>query len=392
MSNPSPAFKEYNGPILFERGYRPFFLGAALFAGVAIPFWVISLKMGLDIPTGFSGRNYHIHEMIFGYLGAVLAGFLFTAMPNWTGQPALAGIRLGLLSALWLAGRIAILTSASWPITAAVIDATYLVIVGSLAWRDVVIGGSVRNMPVCFIVSLLAVANISYHVLHLQSLDTAWIERAALGLIAVLISLVGGRVVPNFSGNWMRKNKLTPLPAAFSTFDKVVIASTIVTVISWVAIPEERVTGYLFACLFIGHATRLFRWRGWKTMTEPLVFILHMGYLWLVLWFGLSGLALLVPDIFSNSNALHALTSGAVGTMTMAIMTRAILGHSGRKLHAGGATQLIYALITAGALIRVFAESFGLDYMMTLSISGTLWAAGFILFALVYGPYCFSKN
>ncbi len=387
--SPSPR-KEYAGFILFERGYRPFFPGAALFAGLAIPLWVVALKNGVEIPTEFSAREYHIHEMIFGYLGAVIAGFLFTAMPNWTGQPALAGTRLALLSGLWLLGRIAVLTSASWPMAAAIIDASYLLVVCGLAWRDVIVGGSIRNMPVCLLVSLLAAANIAYHLAQLQGADTAWIERAALSIIATLISLIGGRVIPNFSGNWMKKNQLNPLPAPFSTFDKAALVATILTLASWIITPDTPLTGSLFAALFIVHAFRLFRWRGWQTMAEPLVMVLHVGYLWLVIWFGLTGLAILAPETFSASNALHALTAGTIGTMTMAIMTRAILGHSGRKLHAGRATQIIYALISSGAFIRVFAEVIPLDYMTTLTISGTLWAGGFILFAIVYGPYCLS--
>ena len=283
-------------------------------------------------------------------------------------------------------------TSPSWAMTAAVIDAGFLVAVAGLAWKDVVTGGSIRNMPVCLLVSLLAAINIMYHLTQLQGADTAWTERAALGVIATLISLIGGRVVPNFSANWMRKNNRSPLPASFSAFDKAVLAATLITIASWIALPEIKLTGSLFAAVFILHAVRLFRWRGWQTAAEPLVLILHIGYLWLTLWFGLTGLAILAPEAFSTPSALHALTAGAIGTMTMAIMTRAILGHSGRKLHAGRATQAIYALITAGAFLRVFAETLSFDYVMTVTVSGTLWAGGFILFALTYGPYCLSEK
>lgn len=386
------AGKGNDGFILFERAYRVFFPGAALFAGIAIPLWVIAFQTGMEIPSSFTARAYHAHEMIFGYLGAVLSGFLFTAMPNWTGRPALAGIRLGLLAALWLSGRIAIVTSASWPLAAALIDAGFLVIVAALAWREVILGGSIRNMPVCLLVSLLALTNIAFDLAQLTGFDTEWVIRAALGVIAVLISLVGGRVVPNFSANWMRKNKLSPLPAPFSLFDKATLAATIITLASWSAVPEIKLTGYLFTAIFIAHALRLFRWRGWQTTSESLVFILHIGYLWLTLWFGLTALAILSPDMFSASSALHALTAGAIGTMTMAIMTRAILGHSGRTLHAGPATLIIYMTITAGAFLRVFAEILPFDYVSIVTLSGTLWAGGFILFVLTYGPYCLAKR
>lgn len=392
MPNPAPARKKAAGFILFERAFRPFFPGAALFAAIAIPLWIFTLETDLETLSGFSARDYHVHEMIFGYLGAVLAGFLFTAMPNWTGRPALAGTRLALVSALWLTGRLAVYTSASWPTAAAVIDASFLLTVSSLAWKDVIAGGSIRNMPVCLLVSLLAIANIAYDFSLLQSADTGWAERSALAIIATLISFIGGRVVPNFSGNWMKKNNISPLPSPFSTFDKAVLATTVVTLTSWILTPETSITGSLFSVTFFAHALRLLRWRGWQTTTEPLVLILHIGYLWLVLWFGLTGMAILSPAIFSISSALHALTAGAIGTMTMAIMTRAILGHSGRKLSAGRITRIIYALITAGAFVRVFAQSFTLDFMLATAISGTLWSAGFLLFAFTYGPYCLSPK
>ena len=392
MTSPAPSRKEYTGFILFERAYRLFFPGAALFAAIAIPLWVFILKTGMETPSGFLARDYHVHEMIFGYLGAVLAGFLFTAMPNWTGRPALPGIHLALLSALWLAGRIAVLTSASWPMATAVLDASFLLAVSGLAWKDVIAGGSIRNMPVCLLVSLLAIANIAYDFARLQGSDTAWAERSALAIIAILISLIGGRVVPNFSSNWMKKNNISPLPSPFSTFDKAVLAATAITLTSWIITPETSLTGYLFSVTFFAQAARLFRWRGWQTTSEPLVLILHIGYLWLVLWFGLTGLAVLSPDMFSVSSALHALTAGAIGTMTMAIMTRAILGHSGRKLSAGRITTIIYTLIVAGAFVRVFAQSFTLDFILSTAISGTLWSAGFLLFALTYGRYCLSRK
>lgn len=313
MANTLPASEGYQGLILFERGYRPFFLGAALFAGFAIPLWVVLITTGMEIPSHFSAREYHTHEMIFGYLGAVLAGFLFTALPNWTGRPAIAGLQLAFLSILWLAGRLAMLTSAPVPMAAAGVDAAFLLTVCALAWRDVILGGSIRNMPVCLLVSLLAIANIIFHVMQLQGGETAWIERAAFTIIALMMSLIGGRVVPTFSSNWMKERNIHPLPAGFSFLDKAVLAATLLTPASWSAAPEATHTGYLFSALCALHAVRLARWRGWQTTA----LILHIGYLWLPLWFGLHGLAILAPDLFSASSALHAFTTGAIGTLTM---------------------------------------------------------------------------
>ena len=384
--------REYIGPVLFERGYRTFFLGAGIFAGFAIPLWIVVLKTGMEIPTSFSARDYHIHEMIFGYLSAVIAGFLLTALPNWTGRPAIVGWRLALLSALWVCGRIAVITSASWPLAAAIVDASFLLVVAGVAWREVLAGGNIRNVPICLMISLVALANVTYHVVQLDGADMAWVERGALGIITILIALVGGRVIPNFSTNWMKQNDISPLPVPFSLFDKLALLGTLITIVSWIAAPQSELTGYLFSALFVLHVIRMFRWRGWQTFGEPLVFILHVGYMWLPIWFGLTGLAILAPDLFSASSALHALTAGTIGMMPMAIMTRAILGHSGRKLTANRATQMIYVLIFCGALLRVFAETLPFDYLSVVSASGTLWAGGFILFVFVYGRYCLSEK
>jgi len=145
--------KEYGGPIIFERGYRPFFPAAAIFAGLAIPLWIILINTGTEIPTGFSARDYHVHEMIFGYLGAVFAGFIFTALPNWTGRPAVDGGKLAFLLTLWICGRIAIFTSQSWPVGAAVVDASFLVVIAGIIWREVLVSGNVRNSPICLMIS-----------------------------------------------------------------------------------------------------------------------------------------------------------------------------------------------------------------------------------------------
>ena len=173
MASTPSAPDEYTGIILFERGYRPFFPGAALFAGLAIPLWVVLIQTGFDIPSAFSARDYHVHEMIFGYLGAIFAGFLFTALPNWTNRPAITGTPLALLFLLWLSGRIAIFTSFAWPTTAGLVDSAFLAVIASIAWKEILQGGSIRNIPVCLLISLLALANILYHNAYLAEMDTA---------------------------------------------------------------------------------------------------------------------------------------------------------------------------------------------------------------------------
>ena len=207
--------RRHSGLPLFDRGYRPFFLGAGLFAALALPLWLAMLALGTALPSHLAGRDWHVHEMVFGYVGAVLAGFLLTAIPNWTGRLPVVGRPLALLAGLWLAGRIAMAVSAFAPVACAVIDAAFPAALALVAWREVLAGKNTRNVPVCVAVNLFAVANIAFHGAVLADLDRDVAERAALAVIGVLICLVGGRIVPSFTRNWLVKRGATALPAPF---------------------------------------------------------------------------------------------------------------------------------------------------------------------------------
>lgn len=377
------------GSPFLERGFRPFFLGAALFAAFALPVWVLVLGLGLAIPTHLAPRDWHIHEMIFGYVAAVIAGFLLTAVPNWTGRLPVAGRALGGLFGLWVAGRVAMgisgIAGGGVPVIAASIDAAFLVVLAGVAWREVMAGKNARNLPICGLVSLLAAANIGFHVASLQEGDTGLFQRLALAVIAGLITLVGGRIVPSFTRNWMVKAGMTALPAPFDIVDKAAMAVSAVTLVLWVALPETRTGAVLFGLGAIALGIRLLRWRGWATAGDHLVLILHVGYAWLPVWFGLMALHGFWPEAIDNSTAMHAMTAGAAGTMTIAVMTRASLGHSGRALTADRLTSSLYALIVAGAALRILAPFLPVDYVSALTTSGLMWSGGFALFAVGYG-------
>lgn len=375
----------YRGPALLRGGFRPFFPAAALFAAVAAVSWLVLLGTGWTLPSPLSAPAWHGHEMLFGYVAAVIAGFLLTAIPNWTGRLPIAGAPLAALVALWLAGRVAMFAGASWPVAAAVVDAAFLLVLASLAWREVVAGASLRNAPICFIVSVIALGNAGWHWAILTGGDTAPFARAALAAVALLIALIGGRVTPSFTRNWMVKAGHATLPAPFGGFDKIALSSALAALLVWVALPEAAITGVLFGLAAVLHAVRLARWRGWRTTGEPLVLILHLGYAWLPVWFALSAASILTgaPDA---SSALHALTAGAVGTMTLAVMSRAMLGHTGRALTAGPATIAAYALVIVGAVLRVMAPVLPVDPMAAIAVAGLSWGAGFAVFFAVYGP------
>ena len=378
-------------PIFFERGFRPFFLGAAAFAAIAVPLWVATLGLGLEIPSHLPARSWHIHEMIFGYVGAVIAGFLLTAVPNWTGRLPVSGRPLVALFGLWLAGRVVLAVSgaiplAGAPMLAATIDAAFLVTLAAVAGREIVAGKNLRNLPVCGLVSLLAGANIGFHLSMLADGDADLFQRLALATITILMILVGGRIVPSFTRNWMVKAGSKAFPAPFGLIDKAAILISLLTLIVWVILPETPVAAALFATGAAVLALRLLRWRGWATAADPLVLILHLGYAWLPAWFALMALHGYDPAAVDASTAMHALTAGAAGTMTIAVMTRASLGHSGRALIADRSTSAIYALIVLGALARIVTPFVPLPYVTALSWAGLLWSGGFALFALSYGP------
>jgi len=392
MTTSAQTIRHYQGPALFERGFRPLFLGAGIFAGLALPLWLVQFSLGWQTPSFLSARDFHVHEMIFGYFAAVVSGFLLTAVPNWTGRLPVAGRPLVLLSGLWLAGRLAMFFSSLWPLAAAFIDVLFLLAMACILCREVIAGRHYRSIPICALIALLASANIAFNGLALSGNDTQWAERPALALVVLFISLIGGRVVPSFTRNWMVRQQLSPLPTAFSRYDKILLALNLAALALWIAYPAALVSGISLAILSLGHLIRLARWRGVATFSEPLLAILHIGYLWLPLWFALTALAIIAPQFAAPSAATHALTAGAIGTMTIGFMTRIILGHSGRPLTAGPATTLIYGLVIVGALLRIAAPYLPFDYVSVIVASGCLWSVGFWLFVAIYGPICLAPR
>ncbi len=386
------AIRRYAGPALLERGFRPFFLGAGLFATFAVPLWIWALMSGLFVYSEITTIRLHIHEMVFGYPSAVIAGFLLTATPNWTGRLPVIGTPLAALFLIWVAGRLAMLTQFIGYPGSAAIDAAFLTILAGLLWREILPARNIRNIPVCVLLTLLAAMNIAFHVLQATGGDTDIAIRAALGLITTLIMLIGGRVVPSFTHNWLAKKEGAARPKPFSAFDRLAIAVGILTIICWIGVPNWTGTALCAALAACLHLARLARWRGWTTFGEPLVTVLHAGYLWLPIWFGLLAASNAQIGPFSQSAAIHALTAGAIGTMTLAIMSRAILGHGGGSLHAGPGTVAVYLLVIAAAIIRVLAEVLPANSEAVMVLSAGFWSAGFGLFVILFGPLCVKRR
>lgn len=374
-------------PPILRGGFRPFFLGGALWALIVVGLWVGALSGAVTLPTRFDPLAWHRHEMLFGYLGAVIAGFLMTAIPNWTGRLPIAGTRLAALAGLWLAARLAVLFSADLgPAVAPLLDVGFLLVLAAVCAREVIAARN-RNFPIVIILLLFAIASAIDHAEALGlSGGTGLGWRAGFALVLMLIAVIGGRIIPSFTRNWLSKQGMkTGLPGQPDLFDKLCLAVTAVALAGWAVVPDARSVAILLIAAGAVQAVRLGRWSGHRTVSDPLVFILHVAYAWLPLGLALLGASIVLPAV-STTSALHALAAGAMASMTLAVMTRATLGHTGRILHADLATVAIFALVTLGAAVRVGAPLLPIDPMRAIMLAGLLWGGAFLLFVLTYGP------
>ncbi|HXA23347.1 MAG TPA: NnrS family protein [Acetobacteraceae bacterium] len=374
-------------PPLLTAGFRPFFLAATTWSAVSLALWLSLLAGGIDLPSRFDPMSWHIHEMLFGFIMAAIGGFLLTAIPNWTNRAPVAGTPLAVLAALWLLGRVACLTSAlipGWLAPAA--DLAFAVALETVAARELVAAGNRRNYPLLAPVIVLAIANL---LMHLQSLGVAipiglgW--RLGVAAVIVLISVIGGRIVPAFTRNWLMTRGISHVPPPAGILDRVALGTLHAGMIGWAFLPDLQPMGFLLLAAAVLNAARLGTWRGVATLPEPMLLVLHVGYLWLVAGVALLGLSVLTNAV-PVAAALHALTAGAMGTMILAVMTRAILGHTGRALHADAATITLYALVSASALLRI-AAAWSIEAQADLiEFSGLAWIGAFALFLAKYGP------
>ena len=380
--------RAWTGPAILSFGFRPFFLGGALWAVAAMVLWILMLSGQLALPTRFDPVSWHAHEFLFGYLGAILAGFLLTAVPNWTGRLPVIGWRLGALASVWLAGRGVIMFSAGLPLgITAGIDLAFPILLGAVILREIVVGRNWRNLVVLILLAVFALANALFHLDAAQGRNPAQGIGLRLGLATamMMIAVIGGRVVPSFTRNWLASNGHAARPAPpMQRFDIAVLVLTALVLVLWTLRPYGTVTGILLLAMGLAQLWRLARWRGWLTGAEPLVWVLHAGYAFLPLGAVAIGAAALWPDALAPAAAQHLWMAGAIGLMTLAVATRATLGHSGQKLHAGPGTVALYVLVIASVAARL-AGGLWPDLPL-LEVAAICWIASFGGFALLYGP------
>lgn len=381
---PIPRLRPYAGPALFSYGFRPFFLFGSVYAGIAGLAWLPVFIGELTLLSAFAPRDWHVHEMLYGYVPAVVTGFLLTAIPNWTGRLPLQGMPLIVLVAAWFAGRIAVTLSATigW-FPAALIDAGFLVLVAAAAAREIIVGRNWPNLKVVSLIVLLATGNICFHLeAHLAGAADYSI-RLGLAIVVMLITLIGGRIVPSFTRNWLVRANPGRLPVSFDHFDAIVVVASAATLALWIITPRSLGTGIALIATGALQAVRLTRWAGDRTARERLVLILHLGYAFVPLGFLLLGAASF--DLLPAAAGIHAWAAGAVGTMTLAVMTRASLGHTGHALVASRGTQAVYVAVVLAAVTRITA-SLVPAYFIPLSVAAAvLWTFAFLGFGIAYG-------
>ncbi|WP_443397141.1 NnrS family protein [Antarctobacter jejuensis] len=377
--------RAWQGPALFSFGFRPFFLFGALWAVLAMLLWLPALSGALSLPTRFDPVSWHAHEFLFGYLGAVLAGFLLTAVPNWTGRLPMVGWRLAALFSLWVAGRFAVLVSGHLPVAVApVIDLAFPLVLGALILREIVAGRNWRNLIVLGLLSVFTLANGLFHIEALTGRYAAQGLGLRLGLATgiMMIAVIGGRIIPSFTRNWLAKANDPARPAPpMQRFDKLVLLSSIAILMLWIIRPFETLTGASLIVFGGLHLVRQARWTPLHTLNEPLLWALHAAYLFIPL----GAFALGLDQIQGNpgtAGAQHLWMAGAIGAMTLAVMTRASLGHTGQALTANRATVAIYLCLFGSVLARYL----GFFHPGLTHFSGALWLAAFAGFVLAYGP------
>ncbi|MHB1870258.1 MAG: NnrS family protein [Steroidobacteraceae bacterium] len=382
-----PSAAPARSPLL-SYGFRPFFLAAALWAALALALWMAMLTLGLALPSRLDPLEWHIHEMLFGFVPAAVAGFLLTAIANWTGRAPVNGVRLALLLGLWLAGRIDALLSAFLPVgVAIVLDMAFPAALVATVAHELVAARNRRNYVMIAPVTVLAVAQLLMDLGALGGIGRlagyGW--RLGLAAIIILISVVGARIVPSFTRNWLMHRgdaRLPPMPGRLDRWAQWLLATALMV---WVIFPDARASAVLLLAGASLSLWRVLRWRGVATRAEPLLLILHIGYAWLVLGVAALGVASLEPALPLPA-AIHALTAGAIGTMILGVMTRVSRGHTGRALAADRATVLIYALVVLAAGLRIAAALPSAAALDLLRAAAALWIGAFGLFAVRYAP------
>jgi uncharacterized protein involved in response to NO len=384
----SQQVRDWTGPGLLTYGYRPFFLGAGTWAALAMMIWLAELSGWLVLRSRFDPVDWHAHEMLFGYLGAVMAGYLLSATPNWTGRLPILGWPLAGLAALWGLGRIAVASSVSLaPGLTALIDLAFPVVLAAVLGREIIAGRAWRNLMLFIPLSVFITANGLFHLAAAQSGHAADTVGFRLGLAVgvMMITIVGGRIIPSFTRSWLVRQGAEYRPVPHRLTDLITVIATISGLAAWVVMPNGGISASLGLVAGLANLIRMGGWGGWHVRAEPLLWILHVGYFGVPLGFLAISATMLNTDIAMRIGAQHIWMAGAIGLTTLAVMTRVSLGHAKLPMRATRATTLVYLTVIAAVVLRIFA---GFDESPTwvMHLSAAAWVTGFLGFAILYWP------
>lgn len=378
--------------VLFTYAFRSLFLLTTLYAIVIIPFWVAGWLGAHSVPATLGAPMWwHAHEMIFGFAGAAVGGFALTAVATWTKRAPVAGAPLVVLAALWVLARVLFVLPVPGVLVPAVVaDLAYGVLLCALMSREVIAARSHRNYKVVLLLGLLPVTNALFFIGVTR--EAPWARAtlfAGMWLVVLLINLIGGRIIPGFTRNWLKRQvqahqrQPATLPPVFDRFDLFATSLLVAFAIFHAAGAPPSWTAGLGLVTGLLLLIRLTRWQGARTTREPLVWVLHIAYAWIPV--GVLLLSAAALDLAPHTAGIHALTSGAIATMILAVASRAALGHTSRPLESHPLLTAAYMLITVAAITRVAATA-GPAARILLMVSATAWTLGFLCFAWRYVP------
>lgn len=372
----------------FSYAFRPFFLLGVIYSLSAIILWVLVWSGRLTLDWSRVPVHWHAHDMMMGLMAAAIAGFLLTAMANWTSRPPVAGWPLATLVTFWLVGRLAILS----PTLSAIADGFFWLSLCTLVARELFSARNKRNYKVLVVLVALSFTDMMFHAGELELLPDIDLQRVLwvqLWLVIVLINVIGGRIIPAFTGNWLRRRaptgeELPPngLPGPFGLIDQIAISSLLLFATSVIFQWPVAVAIPLGLSCVVAQAWRLLRWKFWLTLADPLVWMMHLSYAWLVV--GVLLWTLSLAGIVSVSAAVHALTVGAITSMIVSVGARAALGHTGRALKSHYLLTCAIVLLSLAALTRIVTAIVGGP--LWLEMAAGLWVLALLCFALRYVP------
>jgi uncharacterized protein involved in response to NO len=373
---------------LFAYGFRPFFLGAgafAVFAGVA---WMIIYATGSSPLFDHPPQFWHAHEMIYGFIVAAIAGFLLTAVPSWTGARGFAGTPLVALTAVWLVGRIAFSAGGAIPLNiVAICDLAFLPALMALVAPPLLRARN-RNTPLLLVLAAIWLSDVVF-LFALQRSDMLSARTAlvvAIDIVLLLITIIGGRIVPAFTASALRARGEDTNFRSNRWIDGLLVSAMLVVALTDALMLEGYIASLAAAVAALLHIWRFAGWGTLRTLRDPLVWSLHLAYMWLPLGLALKAVHLVTGATWSGY-WLHALTIGVAASMILAVMTRAALGHTGRPLVPAKVIAVAYALLSLAAVVRVFGPTLmPAHYLWSVVAAGSLWVLAFSLFLVVYTP------